>query len=82
METKINSRLIFSVKCELTENELRALDGLVGYGFDAFIKCFYEHLGRHYLEPYEADLKQLFAKIESLRPEIENIQKARKALTK
>lgn len=82
METKINTKILFSVKCELTENELRALDALVGYGFDAFVKCFYEHLGKHYLEPYENDLKQLFAKVESLRPEISNIETARKALTR
>lgn len=72
---------MFSVKCELTENELRALDALVGYGFDAFLKCFYEHLGKAYLEPYENDLKQLFAKVEQLRPEIGNIERARQALT-
>ena len=81
METKINTKILFSVKCELTENELRALDALVGYGFDSFIKHFYG-LGKHYMEPYENDLKQLFAKVESLRPELANIDAARKALTK
>ena len=81
METKINTKILFSVKCELTENELRALDALVGYGFDNFIKHFYG-LGKHYMEPYENDLRQLFAKVESLRPELANIDAARKALTK
>jgi len=81
MKAEINTRIIFSVKCELTENELRALDALVGYGFDNFIKHFYG-LGKHYMEPYENDLRQLFVKVESLRPEISSIDAARKALTK
>lgn len=79
MKTEISTRISFHVKCELTENELRALDALVGYGFDNFIKHFYG-LGKHYMEPYENDLKQLFAKVESLRPEIGKIDDARKAI--
>lgn len=80
MKTDVKTTIAFTVKCELTESELRALDALVGYGFDNFLKCFYEHLGKAYLEPYERDLRQLFDKIESLRPEIDVVNKARKAL--
>jgi len=81
MKTEINTRIIFSIKCELTEQELRALDALVGYGFENFLKVFYEHMGKHYLEPYAQDLKALFDKVESLRPEIGKIDTARKSLT-
>jgi ABC-type sugar transport system ATPase subunit len=80
MKTEIAVKVNFTVKCELTEGELRALDGLVGYGFDEFVKCFYAHMGESYLKPYENDLKLLFKKIEELRPEIANIQEARKKL--
>jgi hypothetical protein len=36
----------------MTESELRAFDALVGYGADGFIKVFYEHMGRAYLEKH------------------------------
>lgn len=39
--------------------EVRALDALVGYGDDAFVKVFYEHLGKHYMQPHEAGLKSV-----------------------
>ncbi len=82
MKAEINTKISFSVKCELTEGELRALDALVGYGFENFIKMFYSGLGKHYMEPYEKDLKELFAKIELLRPEIHTINEAKKLLKK
>lgn len=80
MKTEVNTRILFHVKCELEENELRALDALVGYGFESFVKCFYEHMGKAYLEPYEKDLKALFDKVQSLRPEIAKIEEMRKSL--
>lgn len=45
----------------ISESEARALDALAGYGDDAFIKQFYEHLGKHYMEPHEKGLR-LFLK--------------------
>lgn len=80
MKAEINTQVNFTVKCELTENELRALDALVGYGLKPFLIVFYQKLGMHYMEPFERDLKQLFEKIESLRPELSKIDKARKDL--
>ncbi|WP_057466096.1 hypothetical protein [Pseudovibrio sp. POLY-S9] len=43
------------------ERELRALDAMTGYGIDSFLDAFYKHLGKHYMQPYEADLRALFA---------------------
>jgi hypothetical protein len=51
------------ITIRLTEREALALDALAGYGFKRFIEMFYKHLGKHYLEPYETDLKSLFEKI-------------------
>lgn len=76
----IKTRVSFTVPMELSENELRALDALVGYGFDPFMKCFYEHMGKAYLEPFEGDLRELFNKIEALRPQVDEINEARKKL--
>ena len=78
---KVKVKMSFTVPCELTEGEVRALDALVGYGFDNFIKMFYSGLGKHYMEPYENDLRQLFDKIESLRPAINHFNETRKTLT-
>lgn len=81
-ETKAEVKTVvaFTVKFELTENEVRALDALAGYGADAFLKVFYKHLGISYMRPFEKDLRQLFEKIEQLRPAIHNINEARKKL--
>lgn len=80
METRVKTIVAFTVSCELTENELRALDALVGYGFKSFMDVFKEKLGKAYIGPFERDLQELFAKIESLRPEIHIIDEARKKL--
>jgi hypothetical protein len=45
---------------ELTEDEVGALDALAGYGADAFLKHFYEKLGKSYMEPHEKGLRSLF----------------------
>jgi hypothetical protein len=44
----------------LTEEEAGAL---AGYGVEEFIKVFYEHLGKAYLEPYEKGLRSLFKSV-------------------
>lgn len=44
----------------LDEEELRALDALVGYGTDKFIDAFYKVMGKAYLEPHAAGLRRLF----------------------
>ncbi|HTJ77690.1 MAG TPA: hypothetical protein VL357_01720 [Rariglobus sp.] len=59
------------IKLEITftvnEAEARALDALVGYGSEGFLKMFYEHLGSHYMKPNEAGLISLF---ESIRRDV------------
>lgn len=80
MKAKIDINVSFSVKCELTEGELRALDAMVGYGYKSFIDVFKEKLGKSYIGPFESDLQSLFNKIETLRPRIGDINEARKSL--
>jgi hypothetical protein len=48
-----------SVELILNESELRALDALFGYSIEAFLKTFYDQMGRAYLEPHEAGLRSL-----------------------
>lgn len=56
-----------NISAELTltisEEELRALDALAGYGDDAFIKAFYQVMGQSYLQPYERGLRTFLASI-------------------
>lgn len=64
----------------LTEPELRALEALVGYGDEAFLKVFYEKLGRAYMQPHEAGLKSLFAVIRAdLNPILARAKAAKQA---
>lgn len=56
------------VYLELTENEARALDAIVGYGADEFVKWFYKNLGTHYLKPHEQAMRSLFEKCRSELP--------------
>ena len=54
----------------VTEVELRALDALAGYGDDAFIKVFYEHLGKAYMQKHEAGLRQFLQSVRNFAPGI------------
>jgi hypothetical protein len=63
-------RVEVTAALRLTESELRALDALVGYGADAFIKVFYEHMGKHYMQPHEGGLRSLFEMVREQVPTI------------
>ena len=74
-------RVTVSGTITFDEAELRALDGLIGYGADAFVKVFYEHLGKAYMEPNESGLRSLFATLgEPMRAAIHDVDRARKDL--
>lgn len=82
---ELNANATLDVRATLTVNEaeLRALDALVGYGTDPFLKVFYEKLGRAYLEKHEAGLRSLFESVRSLAPSIMGrIDSAREAFNK
>lgn len=59
-----------SATMQFSEAELRALDALVGYGSDAFLKVFYEKMGKHYMQPHEAGLRSLFESVRQVVPGI------------
>lgn len=78
---KATSKLDFKLTLELNEVEARALEAIVGYGDKNFLKVFYEHMGKHYLEPHESGLKSLFETIKSeLRPHLHKFDKVREAI--
>ena len=49
----VKSTIQLELTITLTEIEARVLDALAGYGADAFIKHFYEHLGKADMEEHE-----------------------------
>lgn len=55
------------VTITIDEAEARALDALVGYGDDAFIKAFKEKLGECYIRDHEVGLRKFFQDIRSAR---------------
>ncbi|MCK9377680.1 MAG: hypothetical protein M0P73_16230 [Syntrophobacterales bacterium] len=61
-EPRILDHADIEVTCTLriTEDELRALDALAGYGLEPFLKVFYKEMGAHYLKPHEDGLRRLF----------------------
>lgn len=71
----------FEAVLHLTEPEVRAMDALVGYGFEPFIKVFYEKLGQSYMRDHEGGLRTFFESIEKqIRPELHRIDEVQKVL--
>lgn len=75
-----------SITCQATltlnEVECRALDALIGYGIEPFLKVFYEKMGRHYLEPHERGLRELFKKFgQTVHPALSDVQTARQLVS-
>lgn len=71
----------FAVNIQLTENEARAWDAIVGYGWNAFIEVFEAKLGKHYIAPYRADAKRMFEHTRStIGMQLHGIVAAKKAI--
>jgi len=78
---KIKSASEFSAKVfiELTEVEARALEAIAGYSVKDFLRIFYEHLGKSYLQPHEKGVASLFSTIKGEIPKhLSRIDKTRK----
>lgn len=56
-------KIDLNVNFQLNESECRALEALSGYDVEAFLKTFYEKMGKHYLQPHEAGLRSLFKSV-------------------
>jgi hypothetical protein len=72
-----------SAVIKFTEAELRALDALIGYGVDPFLKVFYEKLGKAYMQPHEQGLRKLFKTLrQPVGKAIHDVDEARRVLTR
>lgn len=71
----------FNVRFTLTLGQAKALEAIAGYGADPFLKVFYEHMGKAYLQPHEAEMRRLFSQIKDELPrEISKIETATKVI--
>lgn len=69
------------VLLELSEEEVKALDGIFGYDVEVFLKVFYEKMGKHYVEPYENGVRSLHKTIRgAVGGPIEKINEAKRLL--
>ena len=72
--------VMLAIRLVITEQEARALDAMAGYGDDAFIKIFYEHLGKSYMQKHEDGLRLFLKSIRELMPlQLWRTDKAREA---
>lgn len=69
MTVKIKTDVKVTATVELNEGHLRALDALIGYGDDAFLRAFYVKLGKNYMKPFERDLRDLFDHLRGTVPQ-------------
>ena len=78
---KVSVRVETKIVLELTEVEARALDGIFGYSVDAFLKVFYAHMGRSYVEPFEAGVRSLHQTVRGVTgPAISQLDETRRRL--
>jgi hypothetical protein len=78
ISTTTKASIEFRILLTLTIDEAAALNAIAGYGTDAFLKVFYQEMGKAYLEDYEDDLRTLFDKLQNEIPlEISKIEEAR-----
>lgn len=83
MENKVKSTssVVSNFTISLTEGEAAALNAIAIYGADEFLRVFYTHLGKAYLEPYEKDMRSLFLVLKGeLSPHLSKAKKAREIL--
>lgn len=79
--THTSVKASLSVTLELNEAEVRALAGIFGYNVDAFLKVFYERMGKVYVQPHEAGVRSLHETIRGVMSKpIAEIDRARKAM--
>ena len=81
----INMRIdaVIEATLVLDEEQVRALDAIVGYGPEAFIKDFKNQLGTAYIKPHEKGVHSLFKAVEEqVRPALWRIDEARNLLSR
>lgn len=76
----LKSQGSYTVTMTLTEGEARALEAILGYGQEEFVRVFYKYMGEVHLKPHESGLKMLFGSRSSLVHELSKIEAATKVI--
>lgn len=58
----------FTIKFTLTKGEAQALDAIAGYGSDAFLNVFYEHMAKNYLGALEDEIIKTIQSSKNKKP--------------
>lgn len=75
-----NATVSVTVYFSCDEEECRALDAMVGYGFESFITTFKKHMGEAYMRGHEDGLKRFFESVRGIvGPAISRVTDARMA---
>ncbi len=81
MKVNIDHAVTVTATLKLDEVEIRALDAIVGYGVESFLRVFKEQLGKGYIRGYEGGVVSLFKAVdECCKPAIAQVDKARRLL--
>jgi DNA-binding ferritin-like protein (Dps family) len=71
--------IVLKMTLELNEIEVRALEAIVGYDIESYLRVFYKEMGKAYLEKYEEGLRSLFKVRPVLNLWLGKVEMARKA---
>lgn len=81
-DARNHAKISFSTTLTLTEVEIRALEALIGYGADPFLKVFKAQLGEAYIRNHEEGIRSFFSAVgRDVLPALEDIDQARRDLT-
>lgn len=80
MKAITNIKVEYSITLQLKEDEARAFDAIIGYGFDEFLKMFKEHLGTHYIKNYENAARSLFEHRQEIANSLSKINKMKEVI--
>jgi hypothetical protein len=80
MRTTVKTATSVDFTQTFSEVEARALEALVGYGIEPFLKVFYEHMGRAYMQPHEQGLRSLFDSIGDISGALNEVDHNRRLL--
>ena len=81
MSVHTTATITFGATITLNETEVRALDAIIGYGADAFLRVFKDKLGESYIRDHEAGVRSFFKAVgRDVLPALRDIDQARKDL--
>lgn len=79
MNASIKVTVELTAVVTMNESEIMALDGILGYNVDTFLKVFYEKMGEAYVKPYEKGVRSLHTnlkgKVSTIKSEMEDARK-------